>query len=309
MTFGERLKKIREKYELTSNEFAKIVGIHPVTIRKYETNKMKPSKEHIDKMCSGMRLDRMVFEGIPRQYTNYDFRGDFYQQLFLMMSNGTLTLNDPDDSDVYFSLNPKLSKYLIIRNGDEEIPLENLHLEILSGDNRGRKYDFEFLLYLMHRKSIDEALSKRWNEKARGETIEKYIARLEGQMEETQLDVMLLDHSWTEFMAGMGTPEEREAVYQKVMAAGGNYYDYVDQFDIPDSYKDRLISEYEDLRILELCNEPTSPEDAYDPDTRKLDEKKFEKWYSHRNEVIADYKKKHPNYHMHLSPDQTGKAE
>ncbi len=39
MTVGDRIKKIREVFDITSNDFAEIVGIHPVTIRKYETNK------------------------------------------------------------------------------------------------------------------------------------------------------------------------------------------------------------------------------------------------------------------------------
>ena len=39
MDIAERIKKLREEFEITSNEFAKITGIHPVSIRKYETRK------------------------------------------------------------------------------------------------------------------------------------------------------------------------------------------------------------------------------------------------------------------------------
>ena len=40
MDIAERIKKLREIYNITSNDLAKITGIHPVSIRKYETNKM-----------------------------------------------------------------------------------------------------------------------------------------------------------------------------------------------------------------------------------------------------------------------------
>ena len=49
MTIADRIKKIREIFGITSNEFAKITGIHPVSIRKYETNKMIPGNDVIEK--------------------------------------------------------------------------------------------------------------------------------------------------------------------------------------------------------------------------------------------------------------------
>ena len=56
MDIAERIKKLREIYNITSNDLAKITGIHPVSIRKYETNKMVPGIEVIDKMCEAIRL-------------------------------------------------------------------------------------------------------------------------------------------------------------------------------------------------------------------------------------------------------------
>ena len=56
MDIAERIKKLREVYGITSNDLAKITGIHPVSIRKYETNKMVPGIEVIDKMCESLEL-------------------------------------------------------------------------------------------------------------------------------------------------------------------------------------------------------------------------------------------------------------
>ena len=42
MTIGERIKYCRKRIHMTQNDLAEATGIHPVTIRKYETNKIVP---------------------------------------------------------------------------------------------------------------------------------------------------------------------------------------------------------------------------------------------------------------------------
>ena len=38
MNVADRIKRLRELFGITANDLAKITGIHPVSIRKYETN-------------------------------------------------------------------------------------------------------------------------------------------------------------------------------------------------------------------------------------------------------------------------------
>ena len=191
MDIAERIKKLREIYNITSNDLAKITGIHPVSIRKYETNKMVPGIEVIDKMCEALKLPRMVFEGIPKQYTDYSFAGDFYQQLFLLIANGTLNIdgfiNGKDKIETYFTLNQDLSRYIQIKNGSEDIPLENLsiHLNTPGGMMNGTYYSIEAYFHFL--KAAKEAKEcKRWSTKANGETREEYIARMNNYAEECQ---------------------------------------------------------------------------------------------------------------------------
>ena len=140
MDIAERIKKLREAYGITSNELANITGIHPVSIRKYETRKMVPGIEVIDKMCESLKLSWMIFEGIPKQYTDFSYEGDFYQLLFLLMANGTLDVHgkwvEDTDKATYFGFNPQLSEYIEIKNGDEPIPLENLSIHLRFDPNR-----------------------------------------------------------------------------------------------------------------------------------------------------------------------------
>lgn len=49
MAAGEKIKRYRKSLGITRNELAERSGIHPVTIRKYETNKLVPKIEQIVK--------------------------------------------------------------------------------------------------------------------------------------------------------------------------------------------------------------------------------------------------------------------
>ena len=49
MTIGEQIKYIRKRRGLTQGQLAEATGIHPVTIRKYETNKLQPKKSRYKK--------------------------------------------------------------------------------------------------------------------------------------------------------------------------------------------------------------------------------------------------------------------
>ena len=100
-----------------------------------------------------------------------------------IFANGTLDVRgkwvEDTDKDTYFTVNPLLSKYLEIKNGDETIPLENLSIHPLLDPNRIIPTFVQFESYLDLMKMVQDALdAKRWNAKAKGETREEYTARI-----------------------------------------------------------------------------------------------------------------------------------
>lgn len=42
---AEEIKAFRERLKLTQEEFARIVGVHPVTIRYWESGRTKPNRK------------------------------------------------------------------------------------------------------------------------------------------------------------------------------------------------------------------------------------------------------------------------
>ena len=156
MTIGDRIKKIREHFEITSNEFAELTGIHPVTIRKYETNKMQPSKEHIDKMCESLRLPRMIFEGIPEQYTDLHFRGDLYQVVLSLMASGILSLSTEfsENGNIYTKPSEELADLIDFTVDGNTIPLDKIKIEFKPSNSLLLPNNDDFLPYIGFVKAI-----------------------------------------------------------------------------------------------------------------------------------------------------------
>ena len=54
MTIGEKIKAYRKSQNMTAAELAEKSGIHPVSIRKYETGAMIPKPEQIKKIADAL---------------------------------------------------------------------------------------------------------------------------------------------------------------------------------------------------------------------------------------------------------------
>lgn len=65
LSTGERIKSIRNKRGLTQSELSKKTGIHKMLISKYETNKVIPKTENIDKICKALNVDPAVVTWFP----------------------------------------------------------------------------------------------------------------------------------------------------------------------------------------------------------------------------------------------------
>ena len=55
MTIGEKIKYCRKQIGITQDKLAELTGIHPVSIRKYETNKNAATTSSVRKNCSCTR--------------------------------------------------------------------------------------------------------------------------------------------------------------------------------------------------------------------------------------------------------------
>ena len=90
-------------------------------------------------------------------------------------------------------------------------------------------------------------------------------------------------------MDGPTNLEDVQSLLDKVLQAGGNYYDLVDQLDVPESTKKVYISSYEDQWIEDHCiDKGTYPIDG------TIEEK--DAFAMSIIQKLEDYKENHPNY-------------
>ena len=78
LTVGEKIKYFRKRLGLTQDQLAEITGIHPVSIRKYETNKMQPQAAQIERIAEALHVNRSAIDGfmsLPRLDTVGDLAG------------------------------------------------------------------------------------------------------------------------------------------------------------------------------------------------------------------------------------------
>ena len=66
MTIGEKIKYFRTQKRITQAKLAELSGIHPVSIRKYETNKMIPQSQQIDKIAEALEISSFAITGFEK---------------------------------------------------------------------------------------------------------------------------------------------------------------------------------------------------------------------------------------------------
>lgn len=66
MTIGEKIKYFRTLIGITQGRLAELSGIHPVSIRKYETNRMVPGVEALSRIAKALNVSLDTFMSFER---------------------------------------------------------------------------------------------------------------------------------------------------------------------------------------------------------------------------------------------------
>ena len=119
MTIGEKIKYFRERSDITQSGLAELSGIHPVSIRKYETNKMQPQLPQIERIASALGVSSLAFTGIDNLNIRLDTVGDLMGVMMLLCKSKILVIDGERDTEscykpdtVSFKFNPALASVL-----------------------------------------------------------------------------------------------------------------------------------------------------------------------------------------------------
>ena len=152
MTIGEKIKYVRKLYHMSSAELAERTGIHPVSIRKYESNKMVPQSTQIERLAAAFHLSPAIFSGLTDMRFDFQYSGDCLGMLILLYTSGALIINGERDEKnilkketVTFTISPLLQRFLQFSEKDKVLSFEDVNVLIKDNDTLDRFIFWEFM--------------------------------------------------------------------------------------------------------------------------------------------------------------------
>lgn len=140
MTIGEKIRYFRSRIGITQAKLAELSGIHPVSIRKYETNKMIPQAQQIDKIAEALGVSSFAIAGIENNI-RLETIGDFMGLLIMLCKTHIVSIDGERGEDsalkpdtVSFKINPFITQFFNAKADKQEISSEKI-LYYLKSDN------------------------------------------------------------------------------------------------------------------------------------------------------------------------------
>lgn len=137
MTIGEKIKYFRTKMGITQGQLAELSDIHPVSIRKYETNKMQPQPPQIEKIAAALNVSYSALDGVSNNGLRLDTVGDLMGFLMVMYDTGVIQVKGTRNKDggvqkdtfkLIFS--PLISSLFNLEDSNSKLSLENILIHI-----------------------------------------------------------------------------------------------------------------------------------------------------------------------------------
>ena len=156
MTIGEKIKYFRKRIDITQSKLAELSGIHPVSIRKYETNKMMPQALQIDRLAEALGVSSFALAGFENNI-RLETIGDFMGLMIMLIKAKIVTINGEREENgminadtVNFVINPFITKFFDAKSDKTELSAntllyylkdENILSDILKWENINHRYE------------------------------------------------------------------------------------------------------------------------------------------------------------------------
>ncbi len=139
MNTSEKIKYCRKQLGITQDKLAALTGIHPVSIRKYETNKMQPQPAQLERIAAALGVSYNALNGADHAGMRLETIGDLMGVLMVLTNSGILQITGErkadrmlDEDTVSISFNPVLSSYLSLEAKGGKRSLEDVLLYVKS---------------------------------------------------------------------------------------------------------------------------------------------------------------------------------
>lgn len=140
MTIGDKIRYLRTRMGITQGELADLSGIHPVSIRKYETNKMTPQAQQIEKIADALGVSSFAISRIDNNI-RLETKGDFMGLLLMLIKTNLLIIKGERGEDdglipetVSFDINPFVSQFFNAKVNGTDSNAQSLAFMLKSDD-------------------------------------------------------------------------------------------------------------------------------------------------------------------------------
>ena len=156
MTIGEKIKYFRSRIGITQAKLAELSGIHPVSIRKYEINKMVPQAAQIDRLAEALGVSSFALAGFENNI-RLETVGDFMGLMIMLIKTKIVSVNGEREENgminantVSFVINPFITNFFDAKSDKSELSAntllyylknENILSDILKWERINHRYE------------------------------------------------------------------------------------------------------------------------------------------------------------------------
>ncbi len=132
MTIGEKIKYFRKRIGITQAKLAELSGIHPVSIRKYEINKMVPQAAQIDRLAEALGVSSFALAGFENNI-RLETVGDFMGLMIMLIKTKIVSINGGREESgminadtVSFVINPFITNFFDTKTDKTDLSANTL---------------------------------------------------------------------------------------------------------------------------------------------------------------------------------------
>ena len=99
MTIGEKIRYFRKRKRMTQGRLAELSSIHPVSIRKYETNAMVPKTEQSERIAKALGISSFALTG----FNSMETVNDITEMLMLLYKSNIIIVDGERGKDGFLA--------------------------------------------------------------------------------------------------------------------------------------------------------------------------------------------------------------
>jgi len=164
MTIGEKIRFLRELMGITQAQLAEKSAIHPVSIRKYETNKMQPQRPQIERIAAALNVSYNALSGIENATLRLETVGDLMGVLIILCKSQILLVKGERETNdflrpesITLMVNPLFKDFvsISIQSTEKALSLGEVSFNLISQFLLDEFLKWENMEYL-YRTSVEE---------------------------------------------------------------------------------------------------------------------------------------------------------